>query len=127
MRSQKEEILQIIRESDRHMTADEIFLACRAKGIHLSLATVYRNLGIMADDHVLRRVPVSGKPDCFDKTVAVHGHKVCDICGEVSDIDVGDLRSELERRLGMPVTDYELCLHFICPSCLKAAGQPAQG
>ncbi len=99
------------------MTADEVYLACRQKGIGVSIATVYRNLGILVEEHVLRRVPVAGKPDCFDITVREHSHKVCTVCGKVSDADVGDLKDELMSRLGMPIDDYELCIRYVCPQC----------
>lgn len=117
MRPLSEEILQVVRSSERHMTADEIYLTCRARGINISMATVYRNLGILADANIIRRVSMPGKPDCFDVTLEEHGHKVCEVCGEISDVDVGDLKSELEKRLGITIVDYDLCLRYVCPAC----------
>lgn len=120
MKTQREELLQVIRDSALHMTAEEIYLACRQKNVHVSMATVYRNLGILVESRKLRRVPVPGRPDCFDVTVARHSHKVCDRCGTVSDTNIGDLKSELETRAGFSITDYDLCLHYICPDCQQA-------
>lgn len=99
------------------MNADEIYLACRNRGINVSMATVYRNLSIMSEKSILRRIAIPGRPDCFDKTVSEHSHKICQICGEVSDIEVGDLKHELEKRAGISITDYDLCVRYICPLC----------
>ena len=123
MRTQREEILRIIRESGRHMTADEIYRTARETGSRTSIATVYRNLNIMADQKILRRVPVPGHPDCFDITLKEHAHQVCPVCGTVSDAGVGDLKTELEARLGFAIEDYDLCLRTLCPACREKKKQ----
>lgn len=117
MRSQREEILRVLRCSGRHMRADEIYLACRTEGVSLSMATIYRNLGSLTEQGLLRRVPIPGKADCYDVTVQDHGHLVCEVCGDVLDIETGDLMAQLEKRLGLSVTSYDLCLHYVCPAC----------
>lgn len=121
MRTQRDEILRVIRDSCRHMPADEIYLLCRSSGLNISMATVYRNLGIMVDAKILRRVSAPGRPDYFDITVAEHAHKVCEVCGEMTDIEVGDLRSHIERLSGIAIVDYELCVRYVCETCAAKA------
>ena len=48
MTKQREMILQIIRSSPGHLTADEIFAEAKKEMPKIALGTVYRNLGIMA-------------------------------------------------------------------------------
>lgn len=117
MRTQIDEILRVMRESEGHMRADEVFLACRQRGLTTSLATVYRNLNIMADRKIIGRFGVPDGSDIFDVTPAEHAHMICDECGAVCDADLGDLRAEFEKRLGA-ILSYDLTIHCICPSCL---------
>lgn len=117
MSKQRSEIMNVIRASGRHMTAEEIYLACREQGVKVSVATVYRNLGILAQEGQLRRVHVPGESDRFDFTVKPHSHILCDSCGQLVDIALEDIQAELEQRLGMELTGYDLCLHYICPDC----------
>lgn len=119
MRSQRDEIYAVIRDSGRHMSAEEIYRACLAKGLKTSVATVYRNLSLMADEKRLRRITVPGQVDYFDFTTIVHAHKFCVKCGEVTDIELEDLRPMLGERLGIEVIDYELCLRYMCEKCRK--------
>ncbi len=126
MRTQKEEILQVIRETGRHMSADEIYLACRNAGMNTSMATVYRNLGLMADNQILRRFSIPGKPDCFDITTREHSHMVCTVCKEVVDAGIENLRKDLEAQLHTSIVGYDLCIHYVCPKCRAKADQGKQ-
>ncbi len=123
MRTQKDRIFRVLAECGSHKTADEVFFACRQQGISVSLATVYRNLGLMAEAGELRRVPVRGKADVFDITPHEHCHKVCTVCGNVSDLDVGDIKTELKKRSGIAMVGFDLCVHYVCSHC-QAEAQP---
>lgn len=120
MRTQKDRIWQVLTDCGSHKTADEVYLACRRQGMSVSLATVYRNLGLMAQDGTIRRFSIPGKADIFDITPTEHCHKVCVGCGDVSDVDVGDIKAELEKRAGISIADFDLCVRYVCPRCQAA-------
>ena len=126
MTRQREAVMQAVLESPRHMTADEIFEAARARLPGISRATVYRNLGLMERDGQVRRVRTADAPDRFDKTLSPHEHIRCPRCGEFQDVRLGDLRALLEVRLGRPVGSYELNVSALCDACMSAGEREEQ-
>lgn len=119
MSRQRQDILKIIQESDRHLTAEEIFLRCREAGIAMSMATVYRNLGILTDQGVVKRVSIVGEPDRYDRNLSFHEHIICNRCKRIQDIHVARLMELLEEQTGIEICSYDLCMRYICPECRK--------
>ncbi len=111
------QLLTLIQNSDRHMSAEEIFMLCKDKGVRISFASVYRNLTNLVESGDIRRVPVTGEPDRFDKTIRAHDHAFCTECGNVVDVDVGDMEKYLNDKLGDKIESYSLTIKFICPDC----------
>ena len=69
MTKQKRLIMEIIRECHEnrvHPTSEDIFLEARKKLPNIALGTVYRNLNILSEEGVIRRLSVAGNPDRFD-------------------------------------------------------------
>lgn len=101
------------------MRAEDIFLACKEMGTPVSLATVYRSLNALAAEGRIVRLSVPGQPDRYDGMTVPHQHLVCDVCGELADINILGLESMLQEAAGLDLTGYDLCLHYICPLCRK--------
>ena len=119
MSKQKDAILNIIQDSPLHMTAEEIFLECKNRNVKISMATVYRNLGILADEGKIQKISVVDQPDRYDKNLYPHCHAVCDRCHQIQDIEVPDLTELIEKTNGIQITSYDLCVHHVCPACRK--------
>lgn len=83
------------------------------------MATVYNNLAALTRDGLIRRIKIYGRADCYDKTRTAHDHLICDCCGRLTDIGLGNFSEELERRLSVHVQSYELNVHYICKECAK--------
>lgn len=120
MTKQRELILSILKQSDRHMTADEIFFLAKLKMPSIAMATVYNNLNALDEAGVINRLHIDGVADCFDKITEPHDHLLCDGCGRITDIHLPALPEMLERELGSEIRDYELTAHYICPECRRA-------
>ncbi|MBQ1963730.1 MAG: transcriptional repressor [Clostridia bacterium] len=120
MTKQRELILSILKQSDRHMTADEIFFLAKLKMPSIAMATVYNNLNALDEAGVIQRLHIDGVADCFDKITEPHDHLLCDGCGKITDIHLPSLPETLERELGTEIRDYELTVHYVCPECRRA-------
>ena len=72
MSKQKNALLEVIRNSEGHLTAEELFMRCREQHVDISMATVYRNLGILSMEGSVKRIAVPGEPDRYDKTLSPH-------------------------------------------------------
>ena len=121
MTKQRELILSILRQSDRHMTADEIFFLAKLKMPSIAMATVYNNLNALDEAGVIQRLHIDGVADCFDKITDPHDHLLCVRCGKITDIRLPALSGDLERALGTEIEDYELTVHYVCPDCRRNA------
>ncbi len=117
MSKQRDAILSAVRESCSHPDADSICARVRADIPNISLGTVYRNLGKLAEEGIIRRISVPSGADRFDKTICPHGHIVCPVCGDVSDLP-SQVTNALEIVLGERCS-YELTVRRECNECKK--------
>lgn len=110
------QILDLINQSDGHMTAEQLFLELKKIEPRVVLATVYNNLNSLCQEGLIRKVSVEGSPDRYDKTKR-HDHLVCRKCGALSDICFENLTENLERQLGEGILSYDLKVFYLCPKC----------
>ena len=88
MTRQRALILNIMQESPKHLTADEIFALARQRMPGIARGTVYRNLKLMEQAHEIAKLEMPDGAGRFDKTPTPHGHLYCDGCGSLQDIPV---------------------------------------
>ena len=119
MTKQRELILSILNQSDRHLTADEIFFLAKLKMPSIAMATIYNNLNALDEAGVIHRLHIDGVADCFDKIIEPHDHLLCDACGKITDIRIPSLERIIGESVGMEIEDYELTVHYICPDCRR--------
>ncbi|MCD8159660.1 MAG: transcriptional repressor [Clostridiales bacterium] len=118
-------ILQQLRQCDGHPTAEQLYLQVKEVQPAIAMATVYNNLAALVQDGQIRRVRIPDQADRYDKTMTPHDHLICDRCGRLADIQLGNFSETLEERLGIPVESYDLSVHYICPDCRDAESQSA--
>lgn len=119
---QRRLILQALRSSKTHPTADELYEMVREKLPHISLGTVYRNLEIMASSGIIRKLETAGTQKRFDGILEDHYHVRCVRCGRVDDLPVKSIKAVDDAVIG--VTDYQILSHHLefaglCPRCQK--------
>ena len=115
---QRQLILEAVRATNSHQTADELFQMIRRKLPTISLATVYRNLNFLSEIGEIRKLAMPGMPDRFDWRMDPHDHMVCDTCGQVVDFVLPhDLGQEIASACGAQVDGYTLVAHGTCAHC----------
>lgn len=117
MTKQRSLIYKIVENSTEHMTAEQIFSAAKEQMDSIARATVYNNLNTMTRQGLIRRVRIFGQPDRYDHVTQPHDHLICDQCGSVTDISIGNSLPDLERKAGLTLSYYELNLYYTCDSC----------
>ena len=120
MTKQRELIISILKQNDRHLTADEIFFLAKLKMPSIAMATIYNNLNAMHEAGLIKRLHIDGVADCFDKIVEPHDHLLCDRCGKITDVKRPSLSDTIEREIGCEIEDYELTVHYVCRECSSA-------
>ena len=119
---QKSLVLQAVFELKRHLTADEVYEFIKKSHPTIGKGTVYRNLAILSEEGAIRRVEIPDGPDRFDFTLKRHYHMRCVRCGDVQDVDLGEI-PELEAKLretqAVKLLDYDILFKGICAECAK--------
>jgi Fur family ferric uptake transcriptional regulator len=120
MTHQRETILQELRASGQHLTADELYERVKRRLPRISLATVYRNLEFLAQAGIIAKREVSGRQKRFDSDVSEHDHIYCIQCHRLDNLDLN--REELgnlpvEAIKGYTITGYRLEFSGICREC----------
>src|SRR5438874_13676562 len=92
-------ILDVVRATDAHPTAALVYRRVRRRLPRVSLATVYRNLRVLAAEGVLaERADAGGLR--FDGNAEPHDHFTCVACGRIHDVPVRRGRAARARRGG---------------------------
>ena len=120
MTNLSKQILDMIVNSDGHLTAEEAFILAKKKKIDVSVASIYRILNKLADDGLIRRVGVANGKDIFDKTITDHEHLVCIKCGKIKDIEIKNFKKLLSKNTNVDIEGYDLCIKYVCDNCKKA-------
>lgn len=119
--SQRTAILEVLRNTDTHPTADWIYMQLKPRMPNLSLGTVYRNLRQLTEAGEILRVGIEGGVDRFDGTASPHYHFFCSECGRVTDLPL-DYQPELNasvQRQGYLVKGHEIHFFGVCDECMK--------
>lgn len=117
----REAILEVIRGTDTHPSADWVYQTLKPGHPDLSLGTVYRNLSFFKEQGTVCCVGVVKGQERFDATVTPHTHFICDKCGAVVDLHAipvdPALDSKVGEQYGVEVDHHELVFHGVCEEC----------
>jgi Fe2+ or Zn2+ uptake regulation protein len=80
-------IHRMLREQNRHMSADQVLGAVEERLPNVSLPTVYSTLELLEELGLVRRVGEIGGRVLFDSRLDEHHHAVCSRCGRIEDLD----------------------------------------
>ncbi len=122
MTNQREMILEELQKNKEHFSADELYARVKKKMPRISLATVYRNLEILSEIGLIRKLEVSGRQKRFDWDTEEHDHIFCVQCHRVDNLELNrkDLGIEAPALVdGYTVTGYRLEFAGLCERCRK--------
>jgi Fur family ferric uptake transcriptional regulator len=118
---QRQLILEIIRQAEGHLDADEIYQQARQKRSTLSLSTVYRSLQLFKELELIEEHQFDGIRRYYETTPRPkHHHLVCLGCGRIFEFkcpSAEKLKSRINREEGFKVTGAEVRLVGYCPDC----------
>ena len=119
MSKQRDLVLDIIKQSHTHPTAEEIFFEARKKMPSIALGTIYRNINALSHEGAIRRVTIPEAPDRFDTVDIPHDHLICQRCGRLKDISLHGVREAIRETVGEDIISYELNAYYLCDDCKK--------
>lgn len=131
-RSKKREaILDCLRQTNLHPSAEWVYRRLKPQIPDLSLATVYRNLALFKQEGTICSLGVVQGLERFDGDTSPHVHFVCTGCGRILDLPGLQLPAELASQAvqitGGQVTGASLRFHGVCRHCATPSPAEAAG
>lgn len=119
---QRQTVLQAIRETDKHLTANEVFETARRLLPGISFATVYNSLNYLKKEGLIGEIRFGTNANLYDRKLTRHDHAICNRCGKLVDLELSIPKKLLEEAAHhskfQPET-IELTLRGLCPECIK--------
>ena len=122
-------ILDVLRGTDLHPTAEWVHRVVRRRQPRVSLGTVYRNLRLLVGEGLAAEIP--GPHARFDANLEAHHHFTCVRCGRILDVDgplaephAEALRGRIAARTGLSITHQRIEFFGRCPQCRPASRRP---
>ena len=116
-------ILECLRNTHAHPSAEALFQMLQKKHPDISLATVYRNLTLFKQQGLIQSLGTVNGIERFDGNTQPHVHFICGSCESVLDLPELDppesLRSAAAKATGGEVTGCQLIFTGTCQECLS--------
>lgn len=123
---QRKAVYRVIRESEHHLTANEVFEGARRILPGISFATVYNSLRYLKQEGLIGEVRFGNDATRYDRKLDRHDHAICSRCGKLVDLELtipDSLLREAAKRSKFAADSVELTLHGLCPECNKLQKQ----
>ncbi len=121
----REAILDAIKSTKEHPSAEWLFQRLKPEYPDLSLGTIYRNLSFFQEQGSIKSVGVVNGQERFDGDTSDHCHFVCTCCSKVVDLQDSTqttlLVQEVTKEYGVEVHRAEVLLYGTCQSCLSTS------
>jgi Fe2+ or Zn2+ uptake regulation protein len=120
--SQRVVMHRLLRDHNRHLSAEELLSEAGERLPGISLPTVYATLELFEQLGIVRRVNGGGGTLLWDTRADAHHHMICRNCGRIEDMDT---RLDLERarrsaaRAGFQPDRAEVVVSGLCANCAR--------
>lgn len=118
----RERILNILQHTDTHPTAKWLYDKLKDEFSDLSMGTVYRNLTILVEQGLVKKIDFGSTFDRFEARIQPHYHFICENCNKVIDLDVpvdNSLNSRIADKTGYTPTRHRIEFFGVCNTCKK--------
>ncbi len=95
---QRMKILQYLKSVHSHPTAEIVYNAIKADMPTITLATVYRNLNLLAESGEILRLEIN-KEFHYDAYCNSHQHFVCENTGKIYDLEDNEITELIKSKI----------------------------
>lgn len=112
-------IYYLLESSKTHPTVEAIYKELIEELPTLSKTTVYNVLKLFIEKKLVNEVNIGTNEKRYELITKKHSHFICQVCNRIYDIPF--VCSEIEHKVikGFEITDQEVNLKGICPSCTQ--------
>ena len=123
---QRSLVLDAVNGLKSHATADEVYAEVAATHPNISKTTVYRNLNLLSEMGMIRKLEIPGGADRFDHICKEHCHVKCEKCGRFYDLpqcSPPPTSALLKKPFDGEIHNYSLIFFGVCTNCCMHAEQ----
>jgi Fe2+ or Zn2+ uptake regulation protein len=125
MTPQREAVLEAVRSSRVHPTAEEIIREVRTSSPGIGVATVYRTLDLLVRHHRIQELRVGDESVTrYDGNTRRHDHVICTQCNRVFDVEVrlpAGVVDDAADQVDVSIEEYDLQFRCRCSICRTSA------
>ena len=117
---QRNRILDLLQSTKTHPTADWIYDQIKREFPKLSLGTVYRNLSILEEQGLVKKIHYGSTFDRFEANISPHYHLICEECGKIEDFELSiydEINKKAKKRTEFNIHHHKLEFYGLCNSC----------
>lgn len=117
---QREIILETLKNNPVHPTAEYLYKMLKKEHSSISLATLYRNLNLLAANGTIKKIDGLELSSHFDHHTHEHYHFICDKCKQIYDVSADiapNLAFNAGIRLNADIKSCDILFHGICRNC----------
>lgn len=126
MTKQKRIILDILRNTQCHPSADWVYEQAKKHIPDISLGTVYRNLNVLKNLGEILELNYGSTYSRYDGNSQNHYHFVCQKCNKLVDVDMPvyqGLDKMVQDTMGYKVDFHRMEFYGICDECQDKAAE----
>ena len=123
----RQHILEVLKSTDEHLSAEDIYFILKRKNIKVGLATIYRTLDLFYQHGIVNKINVGDgtvRYEYVDRKRVHHHHLICIKCGKIMEYTdkkeeefLKELTKRIKDRYGFTVLSHEIYLYGICNEC----------
>ena len=114
---QRDAVLNVLKSSCDHPTADVIYERVKEIIPNISLGTVYRNLGQLHDEGIITVVESSDKKVHYEGNLEDHIHFLCKKCDVITDVFCKPETPSVFNEMGYEVEKQKTVYYGLCKAC----------
>lgn len=116
---QREAVKTVLCSTKAHPTAAWIYENVRKEIPNISLGTVYRNLNLLGEEGIIKKLSFGDGNEHFDGDISPHSHLYCESCGRIYDIDFDatELCSKISETEKVEISSAACNFSGICGEC----------
>ena len=114
---QRDAVLEVVKGSCDHPTADIVFERVRKQIPNISLGTVYRNLAQLKDEGFITVVESSDTKVHYEGNLTEHIHFLCKNCYNITDVFCESRVPKALSDMGLMVESQKTVYYGLCNTC----------
>ncbi len=112
-------VIEYIKESPGHFTAEEVYRNIKQKEPTITLATVYNIFRAMKKSGIVKSFEANGST-IYETNSRRHANFLCSSCGKIEDIEIADIPElTVFSNAGNVIDSVEIVIRGVCASCRR--------